>query len=85
MLSSLINEAAEPAADRLHLGRGLQQHRIQGLGAVVDLVLGSSDDDVCEAFNDVSSTKQNWSASIAVVASNAANSIDGVLFSTGGP
>ena len=37
------------------------------------------------SFNDVSSTRQNWSTSIPVVASDSADSIDGVLFSTGGP
>ena len=37
------------------------------------------------SFNDVTSSKQNWSTSVPVVASDAADSIDGVLFSTGGP
>ena len=37
------------------------------------------------AFNDVTSTKQNWSTTVPVVASDSANSIDGVLFSAAGP
>jgi hypothetical protein len=32
------------------------------------------------AFNDVTSTKQNWTDSLVVVASNDANDFDGVIF-----
>ena len=37
------------------------------------------------AFNDVTSTKQNWTDTMVVVASNSANSIDGVIFADPGP
>ena len=36
------------------------------------------------AFNDVSSTKQNWTDSLVVVASDSGNSIGGVIFSSAG-
>jgi hypothetical protein len=32
------------------------------------------------SFNDVTSTKQNWTDSLVVVASNSVNAIDGVIF-----
>jgi hypothetical protein len=35
-------------------------------------------------FNDVTSTKGNWTDTMVVVASNSANSIDGVLFADPG-
>ena len=37
------------------------------------------------AFNDVTTTKQNWTDTLVVVASNSANSIDGVIFASPGP
>ncbi len=37
------------------------------------------------AFNDASSTKQNWTDSLAIVASNASNSIGGAIFETPPP
>jgi hypothetical protein len=37
------------------------------------------------AFNDVTSTKQNWTDTMVVVASNSTNNIDGVLFNSLAP
>jgi hypothetical protein len=37
------------------------------------------------AFNDVTSSKQDWTDSVVVLASNSTNSIDGVMWSTAGP
>jgi hypothetical protein len=37
------------------------------------------------SFNDVTSTKQNWTDSLVVVASNSVNAIDGVIFPAPGP
>ena len=39
---------------------------------------------MASAFNDVSSTKQNWTDSLVVVASNSANNIGGVIFGSPG-
>ncbi len=39
---------------------------------------------MASAFNDVTSTKQNWTDSIVAVASNSTNSIDGVIFGSPG-